>query len=80
LVVPKNITLYPLLPYTPELNPIEMNWDELRENFFRNDFFKSLDSVVDKLCGGLLFLENNTGIVKSITGWEWIVNVFSTAH
>lgn len=80
LIIPENITLYPLLPYTPELNPIEMIWDELREKFFKNDFFNRLDAVVDRLCEGLLFLENNNNIVKSITGWKWIVNMFLNAN
>ncbi len=34
MVIPKNIELCPLLPYTPELNPIEMIWDEVREKGF----------------------------------------------
>ena len=34
--VPENILLYPLLPYTPELNPIEQMWDEIREKGFCN--------------------------------------------
>jgi len=77
LIIPENIRLYPLLPYTPELNPIEMIWDELREKFFKNNFFKTLSAVTDSLCEGLLFLENNHKIVQSITGWEWIISAFS---
>lgn len=76
LIVPENIKLYPLLPYTPELNPIEMIWDELREKFFKNDFFKTLSAVTDRLCEGLLFLETNNEIVQSITGWKWIISMF----
>ena len=41
------IGFFPLLPYTPELNPIEMLWDELRENFFRNELFPTLNDLVD---------------------------------
>jgi len=77
LNIPENIELYPLLPYTPELNPIEMIWDELREKFFRNDFFKTLSAVMDRLCEGLVYLEMNQEIVKSITGWNWIVSMFA---
>lgn len=50
LVVPDNIELFPLLPYTPELNPIKMIWDEIREKGFRNEIFPSLAAVVDRLC------------------------------
>ena len=76
LVIPENIEIFPLLPYTPELNPIEMIWDELREKFFRNELFSTLNDVVDRLCEGLLHLQNHNDIVKSITGWDWIVNSF----
>ena len=74
LKIPENIEIFPLLPYTPELNPIEMIWDELREKFFRNELFSTLNNVVDRLCEGLLYLQNHNKIVKSITGWNWIVN------
>lgn len=74
LIIPKNIEIFPLLPYTPELNPIEMIWDELREKFFKNELFKTLDKVDERLCEGLLHLMNHSEIVKSITGWKWIIN------
>ena len=49
LKIPENLQLYPLLPYTPELNRIEMLWDEIREKGFRNEIFFSLEMVVDRL-------------------------------
>ena len=70
LVVPENIEIFPLLPYTPELNPIEMIWDEIREKFFKNKLFKTLSAVSDKLCEAIVHLINNKVIVKSITGWH----------
>ncbi|MFL0194311.1 transposase [Clostridium sp. WILCCON 0269] len=42
LVIPENIEIFPLLSYTPELNPIEMIGDEIRKKFFRNKLFKTL--------------------------------------
>ncbi len=33
LRVPKNISLLPLPPYSPELNPVEQVWAYLRANF-----------------------------------------------
>ena len=73
LVIPENIEIFPLLPYTPELNPIEMIWDEVREKGFRNEVFKTLSAVQDRLCDTLLSLELDTNRVKSITGWKRIV-------
>jgi transposase len=36
LVIPSNITLSPLPAYSPELNPQENIWDEIREKLFKN--------------------------------------------
>lgn len=77
LNIPDNIEIFPLLPYTPELNPIEMIWDEVREKGFRNELFHTLDAVQDRLCDTLLSLELDKNRVKSITGWNWIVSMFS---
>ena len=76
LVVPDNIEIFPLLPYTPELNPIEMIWDELREKWFKNELFRTLSSVIDRLCDGLCDLSMNNSTVKSITAWDWILQAF----
>jgi hypothetical protein len=45
LVVPDNITLLYLPPYSPELNPKENLWDEIREKIFKNYALKSMDGV-----------------------------------
>ena len=50
LLIPHNIELYPLLPYTLELNPIEQIWHAVREKGFRNELFGTLDAVIRCLC------------------------------
>lgn len=75
LRVPDNIEIFPLLPYSPELNPTENIWDEIREKGFKNEVFNSLSLVEDRLCDNLLCLENSSDKVQSITGWEWIVSI-----
>lgn len=74
LEIPPNIELYPLLPYTPELNPIEQIWDEIREKGFKNELFKTLDTVVHRLCDTIINLTSDT--VKSITHRDWILDRF----
>jgi transposase len=39
-------------PYSPELNPVENIWGELREKNFHNRIFKSLGSSEDHLSAG----------------------------
>ncbi len=74
LTPPANMQLLKLPPYAPELNPVEHVWDELREKFFHNRAFDSMDALEDQLQIGLLALENNWSTVKSIVAWDWIVN------
>jgi len=71
---PRNIQLLSLPPYAPELNPVEPLWDELREKFFHNRVFDSIDALEDQLEAGLLALENDRPRVRSIVSWDWIVN------
>lgn len=67
-----------LLPaYSPELNPQEHVWDELREKFFHNRAFDSLDTLEAHLEEGLRNLESSPERLRSITGWSWIINAVS---
>ncbi len=47
LEIPSNITLLPLPPRSPELNPVENIWQFMRENLISNRVFKSYDEIVD---------------------------------
>jgi hypothetical protein len=49
LVLPGNISLLFLPPYSPELNPKENLWEEIREKIFKNYALKSIDAVRAKL-------------------------------
>lgn len=65
--------IFPLLPYSPELNPVEQIWDEVREKGFRNEL-NTLKHVEIRLCDTLLSLEAEPIRVQSITGWDWIIS------
>jgi transposase len=64
LAVPNNITLLHLPPYSPELNPKENLWDELREKIFKNHALKSMDAVRAKLKQAILYIERNPKLVS----------------
>ena len=74
LAVPNNITLLYLPPYSPELNPKEILWDEIREKVFKNYALKSMDAVRAKLKQAILYIERNPKLVRSITSFPYIVN------
>ena len=74
LTVPHNITLLYLPPYSPELNPKENLWDEIREKIFKNYALKSMDAVRAKLRQAILYIERNPKLVRSITSFPYIAN------
>ncbi len=75
LQVPDNIVLFYIPPYTPEMNPIEQIWKEIRKLGFRNEVFTSLEKVVDRLCDTICLL--SPALIRSITGSNWIVAIFN---
>ena len=75
LVVPSNIELFFLPPATPEMNPIEQIWKEIRKRGFRNQVFSTLEKVIDRLCDTICSLTQQT--ISSITKRGWIVQCFN---
>ena len=71
LDIPENIELFHIPPYTPEMNPIEQIWKEIRKRGFRNEVFSTLSKVMDRLSDTICSLSNQT--VASITGRTWIL-------
>lgn len=47
LITPKNVTLLPLPPYSPELNPIEQIWAYLKSNFLSGRIFNGMEDIFD---------------------------------
>lgn len=75
LQIPATILLLPLPPYSPELNPVEHVWEDLRENDFRNDVFENLDAVVDRLGQGIRRLAADPPYVERLTCFDWIKTI-----
>lgn len=75
LVIPQNIRLFNIPPYTPEMNPIEQIWKELRKMGFRNEVFATLEKVVDRLCDMICALTSDA--IHNITARSWIMSCFN---
>ena len=75
LHVPEDVRLFFIPPYTPEMDPIEQIWKEIRKLGFRNEVFASLDKVVDRLCDTISSLTAST--IHSITARSWISSCFN---
>ena len=74
LVIPSNLKLAFLPPYSPQLNPVEHLWKEIREKWFANRVFKSLDAVEGQLFDALASMNMNPEYVRSFAGFDWIID------
>src|SRR5260370_29812129 len=79
LTIPENIRLIAQPAYSPELNPVEHIWEELREKKLANLALPSLDAVIDKVCEGLNHLETDPERLSSMTYFPHFRMVSSNA-
>ena len=75
LAVPKNITLVPLPPYAPELNPAERVWLYLKERFLSHRLHADYDAIVEAASQAWRRLVNETGRLKTLCSYPWIPQV-----
>lgn len=73
LELPENVSLIHLPPYSPELNPVEILWHELREKHCSNRVFETLTAVQQEVEKGLMDLSSRPGAVAQLSGWKWII-------
>jgi|SRR5579885_3184856 hypothetical protein len=71
LVVPDNITLVPLPPKCPELNPQENVWQFMRDNWLSNRVFLNADDLVNHCCNAWNRLEDQPWTIISIGLRDW---------
>ena len=60
LAVPDNITLLPLPPYSPELNPVERLWAWLRSHYLSNRIYADYGELLRETDRAWLTLEQPT--------------------
>lgn len=75
LKIPENMRLVWLPPYSPQCNPAEHVWDEIREKWFANRVFQSMEAVEDTLVEALVSLENDKKKMLGLTGFDWIISI-----
>ncbi|WP_083201807.1 IS630 family transposase [Streptococcus himalayensis] len=71
---PTNIGFEFIPPYTPEMNPIEQVWAEIRKRGFKNKAFKTLDDVINKLQEVIQRL--HWSVLKPIVYRNWLFSDF----
>jgi hypothetical protein len=71
LNVPDNITLMPLPPYAPELNPVENIWEFLRGNLLSHRVWESVADISDACCDAWNKLIQTPERITSIATRSW---------
>jgi hypothetical protein len=70
LVVPPNVVLHLLPPWTPELQPVEPLWPLVREAV-ANRSIGRLDRLRAILRSRLAYLANHPGVVQPVIAFRW---------
>ena len=71
LVLPDNITLLTLPPYSPELNPMENVWAYLRQNKLCARVWNTCDEILDACQSAWRFLVDDPARIRSIGTRKW---------
>jgi transposase len=71
LKVPANITLVPLPPRSPELNPVENVWQFMRDNWLSNRIFTSYSDILDHWCAAWNKLVDQPWRIMSLGLRDW---------
>lgn len=77
LAVPGNLTLVPLPPYSPELNPVERIWLFLRERFLSLRVLDDAPAIVQACCDAWNALVGEPGRIRSLCFQPWVQRVIS---
>ena len=72
LNIPSNISLLPLPPYAPELNPVENVWQFIRDNWLSNRVFESYGDILEHACAAWNRLTDQPWRIMSIGLRDWV--------
>ncbi len=64
--IPSNIELAFIPPYTPEMNPIEQVWKEIRKRGFKNKAFQTLEALFLKPRFRISFQTCSIGFISGV--------------
>ncbi len=73
LKIPFNIHFIQQPAYSPEVNPVEHVWDDIREKEFNNGIYKTLDEAMDNAELGIKHLRKNSKYLTSLIGFNHLI-------
>ena len=71
IMIPDNISILHLPPYSPELNPQENIWRYLKDTFLANRVFGSVDDISNACVEAWNVLANSPDLIASIATRDW---------
>jgi transposase len=71
--LPENVRLLPLPPYSPELNPLEGLWDQLKDQLC-NKVYASLRALENAITDFLRPFWENPERVRDLIGNGWLLS------
>ena len=74
LHLPKNISVLPLPPASPELNPTEQVWQVLRDRYLGNRCFDSYEQILDSCCTAWNAFTSQAGAIRQLCTRAWAKN------
>ncbi len=72
IIVPTNVSLIFLPPYSPKLNPVERIRLDLRERYLSLRLFADLDDIINGCCDACSRLLDEPGRVASLTDYPYL--------
>jgi transposase len=75
LRVPTNITLVPLPPYSPELNPVERVWLYLKQRFLSMRLLNDYNTILAAASKAWKRLSHQAGRLTTLTSYPWIIKI-----
>jgi transposase len=78
LRAPPNVTLEPLPPRAPELNPTERVWLYLKQKFLSHRLLDDYDAILDAATAAWNRMATETGRIASLCSYPWIINCVSS--
>ena len=71
LILPPNLSIVPLPPYSPELNPMEQLWQQLRKLKLSNACYQHYDGIVDACVEAWNMFVSEEDNVKKLCSRDW---------
>ena len=72
LVVPSNVSLIQLPPYSPELNPVENLWHYLRAHHWSNRLYRDYDALQEEAVRSVCAVREDTETIKTVCNPRYI--------